>query len=1201
MAGRSGRTIEGMRPSLLALALVVGLAVPARAQTFDFATCDPAVTKATTCSSSVNRCCEQATAPASAFLYNGTDKAIVIPMDFCHQAMTTANNANAPTWCANRPSTGNGMMMAYGLVYRLLQAGIPVYWIVNPSKDPVALGSSDNNNEIATDIDMWILDSSVANPPGNTTGLTAGGTPPVKHMTGGFTAATFGIDAAWTYSKKEFPIRGSAFFISANDRANFNKFVNRQSPYTSWANRSGCGNGGFCYDFRSVNMYEVQSTAYIGWIDYTTAGAGGATGFRTGKLPIATRLSYTPPKVAKIPDTGVSQMWLGQSNLQDKSASTCSSTGIFSPSDSVYCEVAESDIQAGTLKTAGFGWLWIDHQTLSCGATMTKVRDFLTAVTNQYTPGNVMAIADGIGNESCANQQLLGKEQGSTGLNASNGNGPSQLILRYPQSLYMQWGDTAPDYASGASGSGWTFYGSGTGYNTLFGTGSDSLHRLVSGDVSTSTSSQCLSHKSSAACDVPGPFVTNAKASTGYVGVANADTVDVTAYGRFENNANNGIVYYLPGTQIHQHTAELRMLMDSILATPTGTVQQVVSTTSEVSRSSPVVASIANHQALVQGSFEVPSIPPAVTTVTTGMDLTSFEFPYQKGHLRAIDDTSVTTTASAFGTGSPLFDAANAMPSVTASGCGSNAFGGSCRTLFTNLSGSGYNLSRTLIDESTADTLAPVFGLSALSGSDRKTFVDRILAGHWSGSAYVPKLGGVDRSTAAVIEASAVAGASRPKMIYVGATDGMLHAFCGSVTGACTTLGRELWAFVPRVNLPRLRLNAARIDGSPRVVDVLGDFTTGNRSGAKSWHTVLIFQTGSGDATTGGATYPTTPAVYALDITDPTNPKILFEYTTPSLTPSASHTFELGAGLTVAEGTVSITGSNRAVAYAVSNNGGTGGSGIVVVPLDLETGATLGWKFGYAYGRRNGGDTSVPTTGLPGGAVGVDKTNSGTLTNVVFGDLYGNLWEIDPATGASNYNDSTGHSLPLFSFSSDYHAIGAKPAIYSDGTQEYAIVVSGGYADPSDTQWGSGVQQYLVAIALSYPTSNTASLTENSSNTYIKQKIAFGSTSEKAFGQALVVGTQVFVTTDTTDINATGYGTGGATGKMYSYSLTGGSSATTVAIAGGASSLANDGTLLYIGSSTGSQRAATATTTVGTSVDDVQQATMARSLWLRTE
>src|SRR5439155_19472047 len=99
----------------------------------------------------------------------------------------------------------------------------------------------------------------------------------------------------------------------------------------------------------------------------------------------------------------------------------------------------------------------------------------------------------------------------------------------------------------------------------------------------------------------------------------------------------------------------------------------------------------------------------------------------------------------------------------------------------------------------------------------------------------------------------------------------------------CTQIGKELWAFVPRSVVPLLGLNFARIDSSPRASDVFGDF---DNSGAKKFHTVLTFSTGIVQTTLPA---PVTPApaqqaaVFALDITDPGAPKILWEYDRPAV------------------------------------------------------------------------------------------------------------------------------------------------------------------------------------------------------------------------------------------------------------------------------------------------------------------------------
>jgi len=334
-------------------------------------------------------------------------------------------------------------------------------------------------------------------------------------------------------------VRGSAFFISATDRAAFNNFVNRKSPYTSWANRSGCYSGAGagapanCYDFTAVNMFEIQANAYVGWTDFTgrcyngavastnvceasadcpvgfptckwaggtsllvPPGVLGTVSFRTGEIPIAATLNYTVPKVARYGSGGVAQKWLGMANLEDVSSATCATTGVFTPTDSVYCPVSEANISAGVLMSGSFGWLWLDHQSLTCGGTsFPQVESFLTAVVGSYTPGNVMAIADAITNETCGTNtnHLLGTQSGNS-MTVPNGSLAEPYILRYPQSLFMQTGDIAPAFANGLGGSGWTIQGGGlNGYSTTFGVGSDSLHRLVSADVSTT----CTQHKSS--------------------------------------------------------------------------------------------------------------------------------------------------------------------------------------------------------------------------------------------------------------------------------------------------------------------------------------------------------------------------------------------------------------------------------------------------------------------------------------------------------------------------------------------------------------------------------------------------------------------------------------------------------------------------------------------------------------------------------
>ena len=108
--------------------------------------------------------------------------------------------------------------------------------------------------------------------------------------------------------------------------------------------------------------------------------------------------------------------------------------------------------------------------------------------------------------------------------------------------------------------------------------------------------------------------------------------------------------------------------------------------------------------------------------------------------------------------------------------------------------------------------------------------------------------------------------ASRQGVVYTGANDGMLHAF-DSKTGS------ELWTFVPPPMLAKLNnMNAGQsgisntmygVDGSPQVKDI---YING------AWHTVLICSLGR-----GGKAY------FAMDITDPSNPKHMYSFENDAL------------------------------------------------------------------------------------------------------------------------------------------------------------------------------------------------------------------------------------------------------------------------------------------------------------------------------
>lgn len=112
----------------------------------------------------------------------------------------------------------------------------------------------------------------------------------------------------------------------------------------------------------------------------------------------------------------------------------------------------------------------------------------------------------------------------------------------------------------------------------------------------------------------------------------------------------------------------------------------------------------------------------------------------------------------------------------------------------------------------------------------------------------------------------------RKPVVYAGANDGMLHAFDGDT-------GDELWAFIPSAVIPDLYKLADRsyssnhrflVDGPLTASDVC--LNPSNACNANQWRTILVGGLGK-----GGRAY------YALDVTDPSSPKLLWEFTDPNL------------------------------------------------------------------------------------------------------------------------------------------------------------------------------------------------------------------------------------------------------------------------------------------------------------------------------
>ena len=239
--------------------------------------------------------------------------------------------------------------------------------------------------------------------------------------------------------------------------------------------------------------------------------------------------------------------------------------------------------------------------------------------------------------------------------------------------------------------------------------------------------------------------------------------------------------------------------------------------------------------------------------------------------------------------------------------------------------------SSSWFDTTNQSTLRPFLGastdteagniISYIRGTDQAGYRSRLI--DVDGTDRVWKLGDIIYSTPAVV---GIPGESfdlaysdtsyatfkntyrnRRNVIYVGANDGMLHAFNGGffdqtsdqfTPGTGKTLGQELWAYIPYNLLPHLRWLADTsyshvyyVDMKPKVVDA--KIFTADATHPGGWGTVLVCGMRFGGGTisltdnfgSGSSTIRAFRSAYfALDITDPESaPTLLWEFTDANL------------------------------------------------------------------------------------------------------------------------------------------------------------------------------------------------------------------------------------------------------------------------------------------------------------------------------
>jgi len=336
----------------------------------------------------------------------------------------------------------------------------------------------------------------------------------------------------------------------------------------------------------------------------------------------------------------------------------------------------------------------------------------------------------------------------------------------------------------------------------------------------------------------------------------------------------------------------------------------------------------------------------------------------------------------------------------------------------------------------------------------------------------------------------------RKAMVYVGANDGMLHAFAAAD-------GVESWAYIPALLIPKLYTLADKsypskhqffVDGAP----VMGDICASNctaAAGAAEWKTILI-----GGFNHGGRGY------YALDITDPDSPKALWEFANDNL------------GYSYGNPVISKLKDGTWVVMVTSGyNNVVPGDGLGrLFILNANTGLPIESINSNGSIATSAGDTTTPG-GLSGITAWADYPDSNNTARRVYGgDLLGNLWRFDingdipEATTTPVYDaqrlatlkDGSGNAQPITS----------KPELGQIKTYPVVFVATGqllGVADLTTVQTQS-IYAIKDRLTVTDPLADPPTIGDygnpRSQNTFVSQTLNSGmcSTEMAATGYCLV-------------------------------------------------------------------------------------------------
>ena len=209
----------------------------------------------------------------------------------------------------------------------------------------------------------------------------------------------------------------------------------------------------------------------------------------------------------------------------------------------------------------------------------------------------------------------------------------------------------------------------------------------------------------------------------------------------------------------------------------------------------------------------------------------------------------------------------------------------------------------------------------------------------------------------------------RAPLVFVAANDGMLHAFDAGT-------GAEKYAYLPgaviTAGLANLANTAYGSDTVPHQYYNDGELTIADAFFNSAWHTVLVGTTGRGPA----------EAVYALDITDPSNITPLWERSAGDGQTNSNYIGQMVGKPVIAKVQDGTANSDWQVLIGNGYNSASGTAALL--EFNLATGAL---SVHSATSR-----ISTAGNGLAAAVAWMDDASTGTSTEAYAGDLQGQVW-----------------------------------------------------------------------------------------------------------------------------------------------------------------------------------------------------------------